>query len=278
MSRDSSGLARVRAAFEAAAAAGRPAFIAYVLAGHRTEGESLAVAAAALAAGADILEIGVPFSDPLADGPTIADASRAAAAAGMGLASALRLAASLRDQGFTQPLLAMSYRNPVLAVGPGAPRTMVAAGFDGAIVPDLPAGEDLAFERSSRQAGLALCFLVGPNSDDARVRTVARASTGFVYVVPRYGVTGARQDLGAGAVDLVGRVRRIVDGRAPVAAGFGISAPEHVVALAPVADGVVVGSLLVAAVTHAGPGEAPLRVGDEVRRLASTDSYAKVGA
>lgn len=267
MSADGLGPDRIRSAFAAAAAAARPAFIAYVLAGHRTEDESLSVAAAALEVGADLLEIGVPFSDPMADGPTIAEASRAAAAAGSGLDTALRLATALRARNFRQPLLVMTYQNPLLAAGSGVLRSLVAAGVDGLIVPDLPAGEDHHFELAAAQAGLALCFLVGPNTGDARVAAVARASSGFVYVVPRYGVTGVRTELEQGAIDLVDRVRRLVGGRVPVAAGFGISAPEHVAALAPVADGVIVGSILVAAISEAERDDAASRVTAAIRLL-----------
>jgi tryptophan synthase alpha subunit len=254
------GAERIRAAFARAAAQRRTAFIAYVLAGHRSAGESLAVAEAALAAGADLLEIGVPFSDPMADGPVIADAGRAAVRAGAGLHSARWVVQHLRAAGHEQPVLLMTYRNPLRVAGEGVLAELAADGTDGLIVPDLPAGEEPAFERAAAAAGLALTFLVAPNTADERVEAVIRASSAFVYVVPRYGVTGSRDSLADGAAVLIGRIRDAANGRAPVAAGFGISRPGHVAGLRDAADGLIVGSLLVATVTDAADGEAPASV------------------
>jgi tryptophan synthase alpha subunit len=262
-----SGASRVRGAFAQAGAEGRAAFIAYVLAGHRTPEESLAVAGAALDGGADLLEIGVPFSDPVADGPTIAEAGRAAVRNGAGLETAREIVRRLRTSGRRQPLLLMTYRNP-LGVGSDEVLTALATdGADGLIVPDLPAGEEPAFERAAARAGLALTFLVAPNTSPGRVEEVIQSSTGFVYVVPRYGVTGAGDHLAEGAAALVGRIRKAVHGRTPVAAGFGIARPAHVSALRDAADGVIVGSLLVSTVAQAADGTAPDRVGELVAAL-----------
>lgn len=259
----------VRAAFDAAGREGRTALVCYVLAGFPTEADALAAAEAALAGGADVLEIGVPFSDPLADGPTIADAGRTALAAGGGIGSAIRLVESLRAAGRTQPALLMSYLNPLLAGGEAATlRAMAAAGADGLIVPDLPAGGMPGLERLAAAHGLAMTFLVAPNTGDERITAAAAASTGFLYVVPLLGVTGARDAVAEGAVELVARVRRLADGRVPVAAGFGIGTPEQLARLAPVADGVVIGSALVAAVRDGGPSS----MGRLVRRLAGATS------
>lgn len=246
------GPARIRAAFDRAASEERAAFVAYLLAGHRTTDESLAVAAAALEAGADLLEIGVPFSDPMADGPVIAEAGRAAVKAGAGLHTAREVVRRLRAGGHGQPVFLMTYRNPLRAAGEGVLGELASEGVDGLIVPDLPAGEEPSFERAAAAVGLALTFLVAPNTSDERVEAVIRASTGFVYVVPRYGVTGTRDRVANDAAELLRRVHALARGRAPVAAGFGISQPDHVAALRAHADGLIVGSLLVGLVEEAG--------------------------
>jgi tryptophan synthase alpha chain len=263
------GPARVRAAFDRARDEGRSAFIAYVLAGHRTVDESAAVAGAALDGGADLVEIGVPFSDPLADGPVIAGAGRAVLAAGGGLRSAREVVRAMRAAGRTEPVMLMTYRNPLWAVGDGVMAELAAEGVDGLIVPDLPAGEEPSFERNAAAAGLALTFLVAPNTTPSRMAAVVRASTGFVYVVPRYGVTGPRDSVAEGAGELLSEVRRAAAGKAPIAAGFGVSTAAQVSALAAMADGVIVGSVLVAAVSASAPGAAAKAVGALVRDLAT---------
>ena len=247
------GPRRIRDAFDRAAAEGRTALIAYILSGYPTETDALAAAEAALASGADLLEIGVPFSDPLADGPTIADAGRAALAAGGGLPSAQRLVAELRERGHEQPLMVMTYLNPLLAAGESATlRSLVTAGADGLIVPDLPAGASTQLERLAASLGLALSFLVAPNTGRPRVEAAIEASTGFLYVVPLFGVTGARASVAAGAAALIGRIREQAAGRAPVAAGFGLATAAQVAELADATDGVIVGSALVAAMRDGG--------------------------
>lgn len=239
---------RIASAFAQARSERRAAFVAYLVAGYPTPEAALAAAEAALDAGADILEIGVPFSDPMADGPVIAAASRASLAAGGGLEAAVALASGLRARGAQQPLMAMSYLNPLLARGTDqALMALAAAGVDGLIIPDLPVGEDPAFERLVAERGLRISFLVAPNTADARVAQAAAASTAFVYVVPLFGVTGARENLAAGAVELVNHVAALAKGRAPVVAGFGIAHASQVAGLAAVADGVAVGSALVRA-------------------------------
>lgn len=249
-----SGADRIRASFASTAAEGRTALIAYILSGYPSRADALAAAEAALAGGADMLEIGVPFSDPMADGPTIAEAGREALAAGGGLAAARALVARLRELGHEQPLMVMTYLNPLLAAGESATlRSLRHAGADGLIVPDLPAGASPAFERLGAANGLALSFLVAPNTPPSRVDAAVTASTGFVYVVPLFGVTGARESVAAGASQLIASVRGRAGGRAPVAAGFGLQTAAQVAELAPVADGVIVGSALVAAMRQGGP-------------------------
>jgi tryptophan synthase alpha chain len=260
------GAARVRAAFTSAADARRAAFVAYVMAGFPTEADALEAGSAALRCGADILEIGVPFSDPMADGPVIAEAGRVALAGGGGFDSAVRMLAALRSGGQERPILAMSYLNPLLALGEGVGLEQLAeAGADGLIVPDLPAGEMPRFERAAAACGLALSFLVAPNTSAARLEAAIVASTGFLYVVPLYGVTGARERVATGAAELLARIRVAAADRVPVAAGFGLSSAEQIHELAGMADGVIVGSALVAALRDRGPSA----VGDLVQRLAA---------
>ena len=256
----------VRGAFDAAAAENRAALVVYLVAGFPDRVASLAAAEAALAAGADLLEVGVPFSDPLADGPVIASAGREALRHGDGLSLALDLVGAIRRAGHRQPILVMTYLNPLLARGSDA--TLVAlrdARADGLIVPDLPAGELPDFERRARRAGLALAFLVAPNSAPDRVEAAIHASDAFLYVVPLFGVTGARDETAAGAAELLTRMRSAARGRLPIAAGFGISRPDHVASLASAADGLIVGSAVVTALRRGGP-EA---VGELVRSLAA---------
>ena len=250
------GASRVRAAFAGATDAGRTALVAYLVAGHPDDRTSLAAATAALDGGADLLEIGIPFSDPVADGPVIAAAGRAAVAAGGGLESAARLIAALRAAGRTQPLLAMGYMNPLVAHGARAALGELAlAGADALIIPDLPAGEDGQLERLVAHAGLGICFLVTPNTSPRRVESAIRASTAFLYAVPLYGVTGARDQVATTAAPFVRRIRAAAGGRVPVAVGFGVSRPEHLRELGAAADGVIVGSAVVAALDHGGPAD-----------------------
>lgn len=262
---------RIREAIGDAGAAGRTALVAYVMAGFPNEADALAAAEAALAAGANLLEVGVPFSDPMADGPTIADAGRASLANGGGFDSALRMVAALRDRGHDQPVLLMSYLNPLVAAGERSALTAArAAGADGLILPDLPAGASPRLERCAESLGLGLSFLVAPNTAPARLETAIGASTGFLYVVPLLGVTGARDCLAHGAAELLSSVRTRVAGRVPVAAGFGISRPDQLRDLGPGADAVIIGSALVAAVRDGG---APA-IKQLVRSLAGATSRA----
>jgi tryptophan synthase alpha chain len=279
VSASGAGPDRIRAAFVAARNDHRAAFIAYVVAGYPSEDEAVEVAEAALQSGADMLEIGIPFSDPMADGPVIAAASRAALAGGGGLHSAVDLARTLRARGARQPILAMSYLNPLLAHGTGqALEALAAAGINGLIVPDLPVGEDPAFERAAAVAGLGASFLVAPNTPPDRLEEAVNASTAFLYVVPLLGVTGARDELADGAVELIVRIRQAARGRAPVVAGFGISAASQVAPLAEVADGVVVGSALVKAVATPNGDGGAARVRALVRKLSAATRATPVAA
>ncbi|CAN5117038.1 tryptophan synthase subunit alpha [soil metagenome] len=260
---------RIREAIHDAGSAGRTALIAYLMAGFPKETDALAAAEAALAAGADLLEVGVPFSDPMADGPTIADAGRVSLANGGGFESALRLVAALRGRGHEQPILLMSYLNPIVAAGErSALAAARGAGADGLILPDLPAGASPRLERCAASLGLGLSFLVAPNTAPARLEAAIGASTGFLYVVPLLGVTGARERLAVGAAELLASVRSRVAGRVPVAAGFGISRPDQLRELGHGADAVIIGSALVAAVRDGGASA----MGKLVRSLAGATS------
>jgi tryptophan synthase alpha chain len=247
------GARRVRDAFGAANTDGRPALVAYLMAGHPDEAMALDAADAALLSGADLLEIGVPFSDPVADGPVIAAAGHAAVASGAGLDTVTRTVRALRERGRRQPIVAMGYLNPLIANGTEALHELAAAGVDALIVPDLPAGEDRQLERLIADAGLGIAFLVAPNTPPERVERAIRASTAFVYVVPLLGVTGARDRVAATAGPLLQRVRTLAAGRLPVAVGFGVSRPEHIRELARDVDGIIVGSAIVGAMNDGGP-------------------------
>jgi tryptophan synthase alpha chain len=267
------GARRVREAFAAADRAGRRPLVAYLMAGYPDAASGVGAAAEALSSGADLLEIGVPFSDPVADGPVIAAAGHAAVASGAGVETVLDAVSELRRRGHAQPILAMGYLNPIVARGRSRTlHELREAGVDGLIVPDLPAGEDPQFEREVADAGLGIAFLVTPNSSPARLERAIRASTAFLYVVPLYGVTGARDRVAATTVPLLERVRAAADGRVPVAVGFGISTPEHVHELIAAADGVIVGSALVSALDDGGPAA----VGRLVRDLVGATAVAPV--
>jgi tryptophan synthase alpha chain len=207
------------------------------------------------AAGADLLEVGVPFSDPIADGPTNQRAAQRALAAGVRLRDVLAMVADLRPH-VAQPLVLLTYYNPVLRYGLEAfGRAAAAAGVDGVVIPDLPPEDGRPLRDAVRAHGLDTIFLVAPTSTDARLAAVAAASSGFVYCVSLAGVTGVRADLAGDVGALVGRLRRHT--ALPACVGFGVSTPEHAAQVAAVADGVIVGSALVAVVERDGGRAAP---------------------
>ena len=244
------GLARIASAFASARAEGRAALMPYFTLGYPDIPTSEAVVAAIAAAGADLIELGVPFSDPLADGPTIQHSTQVALEQGMTLARGLALTRRLRAAGVAQPLLLMGYANPILAYGvPRCVADAAAAGADGFIVPDLPPEEAADLEAACRAHGLALVFLLAPTSTPERIAAVAGRGTGFVYLVSLAGVTGARDRLPPDLAAFVGRVRGATD--MPLAVGFGIATPEHAAAVGALADGVIVGSALINAAGRA---------------------------
>ena len=234
----------IAGAFERCRAARRAALIPYLMAGDPAWDRTPALLAAACAGGADIIEIGIPYSDPLADGPTIQAAAQRSLAGGTTFDGVLDMVRSLDRTAVPAPLIAFTYYNPVFVRGlEKSARDLAAAGFAAAILPDLPPEEADDALRAFAAAGLGIVFLVAPTTPLDRVRDIARRSDGFVYVVSRMGVTGAGQTLGESVKTLVERLRPMVD--KPLAVGFGVSTPEHAAAIARYADGVIVGSALI---------------------------------
>jgi tryptophan synthase alpha chain len=229
---------------------GRRALITYLMAGYPDEATSARAVVVAARAGADLIELGVPYADPLADGPTIIEAADIArlAPAGFGLAETISLAEALTANETLPPIALMTYLNPMLSYGfPRLAADAAAAGVGGFIVPDLPPDNPLASRwlAASRPYGLETVFLIAPTSTADRIRTVVAASAGFVYVVSSVGVTGERGALPPELPALVERVRREGGARLPVAVGFGVSTPEMAAEVARMADGVIVGSAIV---------------------------------
>jgi tryptophan synthase alpha chain len=245
----STGEERIAAAFEAAKDEGRAALMPYMMAGFPDRDCSLAVAAAYVDSGADLIELGVPFSDPLADGPTIHAAATAALKAGATFATALEVCRAVSAR---IPVVLMVYTNMVLAHGGTAEfaRLAVAAGAAGAIVPDLPLGEAEDVREAFTAAGLAMVPLVAPTTPPERRARICAVARGFVYVVSTVGTTGERVEVPAALAGLVAATRE--DARTPVAVGFGIGTPEQAAEVGRIADGVIVGSRLVRAAGEAG--------------------------
>jgi tryptophan synthase alpha chain len=248
------------AAFGRARAEGRAALIGYVVAGDPDRETTLDVIAALTDAGVDVIELGIPYGDPLADGPTIAAAGQRALLGGMKFADSIAIAAQARARG-SAPILFFTYLNPVDRYGAERfAREARDAGVDGAIVPDVPLEELDAFAPPLREAGLAIPLLIAPTTPEARAARLAAASTGFVYLVSRLGVTGARREpdvaWSAAAVDRLRPATAL-----PLAVGFGISTPRHVAAVGAVADGVVVGSALIDAYAGTRGAEAARKAG-----------------
>ena len=252
-------MSRIGRAFSRAARDGRAALVVFVEAGDPSLETTERLLPALAAAGADVIELGVPFSDPIADGPAIQRASERGLAAGASLSAVLDLVARCRDAGLDAPVVLFGYANPILSMGEaGFAARAAEAGVDGVLVTDLPPEEGSGLAATLRSARLDPVFLLAPTSPPRRVKTVGRLSRGFVYLVSRPGVTGVRSDVPAGLPELVASVRSGV-GRLPVAVGFGLSTPEQVGAVARIADGVVVGSAVVLALEAANrAGEDPV--------------------
>ncbi len=243
-----------------------PGLVAYITCGDPTVDATAEIVLAAANAGADVIELGVPFSDPVADGPVIQRASERALRNGTTLADVLQVAATVRRQ--TQAgLIVFSYLNPLLKFGlERFCREAAQAGVDGALVTDLPVEEADDYLRLMRAHKLATVFLAAPTSTDARLKRIADASTGFVYAVSRTGVTGTREQVSSDARSLATRLRRFT--KLPIAVGFGISSPEQVREVGEFADAVVVGSALMQAIEKT-PGSASRAVGQLITNLRS---------
>jgi len=232
---------------------GRKALVCYATAGHPTPATSVAVLRALQEGGADVVEVGVPFSDPMADGPVIQDSSQRALDQGTTLDSVLGI---VREAALDIPVVLFSYLNPILAGGPDVLARIRAAGCDGLLITDLPVGADPERERWITESGLAFIRLVAPTTPIERMREISSDGDGFVYLISRRGVTGLRDDI---PVDLAPTIDRLREATSlPICVGFGVSTPEQARAVAGLADGVIVGTAVVRAAEQGA---------DEVRRF-----------
>jgi tryptophan synthase alpha chain len=251
-------MTRIGQRFEALRNEGRKAFVGFVTAGDVSLDRTVDVALALEAGGCDVLELGVPFSDPLADGPVIQRASERALRQGTTLASVLECVRRIRRTS-ALPLVLFSYLNPLLRYGlERLAREAHDSGVDGVLVTDLPPEEAGQWLDTARKADLDTVFLASPTSPDARLATVAAASRGFVYAVSRTGVTGEQGAISDDARPLLARLKGLT--QEPVALGFGLSTPEQLAAAAQVADAVVVGSALVRFLEEQPDGDVAERV------------------
>lgn len=262
----SKGSERLREAFSGDGVALMP----YLTAGYPTLEGAREVGESYIAAGADIIEIGVPFSDPLADGPTVQDTTTRALENGANLEYCLELASGLAEH---VPVVFLIYYNVIFACGTEQFLDLAEeAGVSGLVIPDLPIDELGEFGELAAQKGVALCPLAAPTSTDDRISEIGKAASGFVYCVSVAGVTGARESLPPGAVELLRRVRSAVS--APVALGFGISSPDAAAEAAREADGVIIGSKLMQLVAEGGSERAEEWLG-EVRNAMSESARTK---
>jgi tryptophan synthase alpha chain len=243
----------------------RPGLVVYVTCGDPDLATTRNIVLAAIASGADVIELGVPFSDPVADGPVIQRASERALKRDTSLSQVLTLAAEVRQQAQSAGLVVFSYLNPILRMGMEKfCKVARHAGIDGVLLTDLPVEEAGEYLQATRAHDLTPIFLAAPTSPDERLKRIAQASQGFVYAVSRTGVTGARQELANDAKKLVRRLRRVT--KLPIALGFGISTPEQFTHVGHFADAVVVGSAIVETIER-NPGREAEAVSQFVRKL-----------
>ncbi|MDQ7028356.1 MAG: tryptophan synthase subunit alpha [Ardenticatenia bacterium] len=264
----------IEATFNRLRAQGRAALMPFITMGFPRRESAFELVPALVEGGADLIELGVPFSDPVADGATIQAASQRALQNGMSLALCLQQAAELRSRGVQVPFVLMGYYNPIFQMGESTfARCAAEAGIQGVIVPDLPPEEADSLQAALRAHGLHLIFLLAPTSDGTRVKLVTHRASGFIYLVSLTGVTGPRDRLPPDLEQFVARVRRATS--LPLAVGFGIARPEHAAHVARIADGVIVGSALLKAIDRgddpvaaARQFVADLRAGIEAARAA----------
>ncbi|HXW91505.1 MAG TPA: tryptophan synthase subunit alpha [Terriglobales bacterium] len=242
----------------------QPSLIAYVTCGDPDLATTRAIVLAAIQAGANVIELGVPFSDPVADGPVIQRASQRALRGGTTLEQVIGLAGEIRQQS-PAGLIIFSYVNPILRMGlPQFVDRLKQASIDGALITDLPVDEAADYLEAMRERHLAAVFLAAPTSTNPRLKRVAHASSGFVYAVSRTGVTGTRQQFPRDAQALVARLRRYT--KLPIAVGFGISTPEQFSSVGAFAEAAVVGSAIVETIER-NPGKEARSVAEFVRSL-----------
>ncbi|MEP7086056.1 MAG: tryptophan synthase subunit alpha [Gemmatimonadota bacterium] len=218
------------------------ALVVYITAGHPDRTRSLELLRGLADAGADVIELGVPFSDPLADGPVIQASSQRALDQGMTFDGVLTLAS---EAAVSVPIVLFSYLNPIVAAGPTALARAAAAGIDGLLVTDLPVGGDSELEREIGESPLAFIRLVAPTTPALRMAEIAKHGSGFVYLISRLGVTGMQSEIAGGLAETIDRLRSVTS--LPVCVGFGINGPEQAASVARMADGVIVGSAVVRA-------------------------------
>jgi tryptophan synthase alpha chain len=252
----------------------RPGLVVYITCGDPDLDTSRAVALAAIGAGADVIELGVPFSDPVADGPVIQRASERALRHGTTLEGVLSVAKQIREHS-AAGIVIFSYLNPILQLGMDKfCAVAVTAGVDGALVTDLPVEEAGEYLRAMKAHKLAPLFLAAPTSTDARLRAITKRSRGFVYAISRTGVTGTRQELTSDAQALVQRLREYT--KLPIAVGFGVSTPEQFAEVASFADAAVVGSAIVQCVEQ-NPGREAAAVAEFLGSLRASAQLAAMG-
>ena len=262
----SAGSGRIAVRFAALADKGEMGLVAYITAGDPSLDATEKILLAAADAGADVIELGVPFSDPVADGPTIQRASERALRAGTTLAGVIDVVRRVRAKSDV-PVILFSYYNPILQMGlEKFASAAAAAGADGALATDLTPEEAVEYRAAMQKHHLDTVFLAAPTSTDARLAKIAEVSSGFLYVISRTGVTGERTSLPEDLPELARRVRRF--SKLPLAVGFGISQPSHVSVLGGIADAAVVGSALVLEIEKsANADDAAARVGARIRVL-----------
>lgn len=248
------GIERIENALSMAKETQSAALMPYFTLGYPDREQSL-TAIEAIARHSDLLELGVPFSDPIADGPTVQHSTQKSLEAGTTVAGCLGMVRELRQRGMTTPVLLMGYMNPIMAYGVERfIRDAQQAGVEGLIVPDLPPEESAEIEHYCQQYGLAYVFFLAPTSNPRRIRAITQRANSFIYMVSLTGVTGARSQVSKGLDTFIATIREQTD--VPIAVGFGISSAEHARAVGAYADGVIVGSALINAYNRGGVGEA----------------------